>query len=165
MADEIFMVSLIVAAICAALVAGVFLAFSDFVMRSLGSVQPEAGIEAMQTINRTVFSSLFMVLLVGSAPMAIAIAIYALAAIQGPAVVWLVAGSLIYVGGVMAVTKLRNIPMNEELDRHDHRSAAAHFYWRTYSKTWTGWNHVRWVASATAAAFYLIGAFALDRAL
>ena len=50
-----------------ALVAGVFLTFSDFVMRSLAATQPAGGIEAMQQINRKVFRTLFMVLLIGMA--------------------------------------------------------------------------------------------------
>ena len=51
-----------------ALVAGVFLAFSDFVMRSLSDASPRAGIEAMQIINRKVYSSVFLVWLLGLAP-------------------------------------------------------------------------------------------------
>lgn len=37
------------------LVAGVFLTFSDFVMRSLGAVTPASGIAAIQSINRRVY--------------------------------------------------------------------------------------------------------------
>ena len=43
-----------------ALLAGVFLSFSDFVMRSLAATQPAGGIEAMQQINRKVFRTLFI---------------------------------------------------------------------------------------------------------
>ena len=39
------------AVIACALVVGVFLTFSDFVMRSLNWSSPEAGIEVMQSIN------------------------------------------------------------------------------------------------------------------
>jgi len=38
-----------------ALVGGVFLAFSDFIMRSLSLTSGVGGVEAMQVINREVF--------------------------------------------------------------------------------------------------------------
>lgn len=43
------------------LVAGVFLAFSDFVMKSLGAIPAAQGITAMRSINILVFRSVFMV--------------------------------------------------------------------------------------------------------
>ena len=52
-------------AIAYALVAGVFLSFSDFVMRSLDKTESSGGVAAMQHINREVFRTLFMVLLIG----------------------------------------------------------------------------------------------------
>ena len=48
-----------------ALVSGVFLAFSDLVMRSLRRASPTVGIEAMQMINREVYGSAFLVALLG----------------------------------------------------------------------------------------------------
>ncbi len=43
-------------ALGSALVAGVFFAFSTFVMKALGRLQPEQGIAAMQSINVTVLN-------------------------------------------------------------------------------------------------------------
>ena len=54
-------------AVACALVAGVFLTFSDFVMRSLAGAKTAAGIESMQVINREVYRSVFIVLLLGMA--------------------------------------------------------------------------------------------------
>lgn len=48
-----------------ALVGGVFLAFSDFIMRSLAQTD---GVDTMQAINREVFHWAFMVLFLGLAP-------------------------------------------------------------------------------------------------
>ena len=56
---------LIALAMATGLVAGVFLTFSDFVMKSLFAAEPAAGTEAMQIINRKVYNSIFMVLLIG----------------------------------------------------------------------------------------------------
>ena len=68
-----------------ALVAGVFLTFSDFVMRSLAATQPAGGIEAMQLINRKVFRTLFMVLLIGMAVVSPIMAAFAIWQEGGPA--------------------------------------------------------------------------------
>ncbi|MEM9441833.1 MAG: hypothetical protein AAGA73_15430 [Pseudomonadota bacterium] len=50
-----------------ALLGGVFLAFSDFIMRSLANTGGTGGIEAMQVINREVFRWVFMALFLGMA--------------------------------------------------------------------------------------------------
>ena len=53
------------AVIATGLVAGVFLTFSDFVMRSLAASEAIAGAEAMQEINRKVYGSIFLTLFLG----------------------------------------------------------------------------------------------------
>ena len=50
-----------------ALVGGVFLAFSDFIMRALSVTSGYGGAEAMQAINREVFRWVFMTLFLGLA--------------------------------------------------------------------------------------------------
>ena len=50
-----------------ALLAGVFLAFSDFIMRALSRTSGIGGPEAMQLINREVFRWIFMTLFMGMA--------------------------------------------------------------------------------------------------
>ncbi len=56
-----------IAVIATALVAGAFLTFSDFTMRSLAAANSETGIEVMQWINRKVYGSSFLALLLGMA--------------------------------------------------------------------------------------------------
>ena len=51
---------LVATTVATGLVAGVFLTFSDFVMRSLRAAEPAAGMDAMQWINRVVYRSVFM---------------------------------------------------------------------------------------------------------
>jgi uncharacterized membrane protein len=55
------------AAIGCGLVAGVFFAFSTFVMPALARLQPAQGIAAMQSINITAINPLFMLALLGTA--------------------------------------------------------------------------------------------------
>ncbi len=140
-----------------ALVAGVFLAFSDFVMRSLGAASHHAGIEAMQLINRKVYSSIFLVWLLGLAPASAILVAYAWAYVGGPAQMWFVAGGVLYFGGTFMVTILGNVPMNKRLDRMAIDGEPAQAYWAHYAKVWTRWNHLRTAASALGAACFLIG--------
>ena len=76
--------SLVQAAIITyAIVGGVFIAFSDFIMRSLAQTSGTGGVETMQIINREVFRWVFMALFIGMAPVSIGIALYGLIMIGG----------------------------------------------------------------------------------
>ncbi|WP_242500821.1 hypothetical protein [Tropicimonas sp. IMCC6043] len=64
-----FFTYLMQAAILAyAFLGGVFLAFSDFIMRSLSLTTGTVGVETMQVINRQVFRWVFMALFLGMTP-------------------------------------------------------------------------------------------------
>lgn len=143
--------------IATGLVAGVFLAFSDFVMKALRATSTAPAIEAMQVINRTVYGSAFLVLLLGLAPVMLFLAMYAFATLSGPAALWVISGGLLYVFGVIAVTMICNVPMNKRLDALDHSSEDAAAYWQIYCSKWTAWNHVRTVASVCAAVCLFVG--------
>lgn len=149
-------------AFLAALVAGVFQAFSDFVMKALRGLDDEIGMLAMQRINVTVLRSLFLVNLFLLLP-GLLIAGW-LAAMHGGGPRGLVAAAgLLYLLGVVGVTLLRNVPMNEELDRvvgagDEGRKVR---YWRYYVRHWTRWNHVRSGAGAGTAALLLLAAMEL----
>lgn len=140
-----------------ALVAGVFLAFSDFIMRSLEKASPAAGIEAMQQINREVLSSVFVVWLMGLAPVSLGLAAYAWLSVEGPAQTWFIAGALIYVVGTVLVTILGNVPMNNRLDAMRSLTEETTQYWDVYATVWTAWNHVRTAAAILGAGAILIG--------
>lgn len=143
--------------IACGLVSGVFLTFSDFVMRSLHKSEREAGIEAMQIINREVFRTLFMVLLIGMSALSPILVWLALQAPQGSPPYWVVLGSCIYILGVFVVTVFGNVPMNTKLDRLDHTSTEAAAYWaKTYYPRWTLFNHIRTFGAAAAAVCFLI---------
>ncbi len=143
--------------IACAVVAGVFLTFSDFVMRSLNGAEPEAGIEVMQVINREVFRTVFMLLLLGMSALSPVLFSMAYANVPAPAAYWIMAGAAIYLVGTFGVTVLFNVPMNVRLDGLDHTSGEAVSYWQSaYFPRWTFWNHVRSLASAVSASCYLV---------
>lgn len=153
-----FVILLQLSVLAYALVAGVFLAFSDFIMRSLALTGGAGGVEAMQVINREVFRWVFMALFIGMAAVSVLIAGYAWVGLSGPAGVLIGIAALIYLIGCFGVTVAFNVPMNEALAGMDLRSQATRDYWfQSYVPRWTFWNSVRTGAAALSAALLLFG--------
>jgi len=161
---DIVLLASVIAAVSAGLVAGVFLTFSDFLMKALMAAQPSGSIQVMQIINRKVYGAVFLVLLLGLAALCALLIVYALVAAPPSAARWLGAGGAIYLIGVFLVTVLCNVPMNKRLDIVQPESLAAALYWSNYAQLWTRWNHVRTLASAGAALCFLIAGLMLIRA-
>lgn len=136
-----------------ALLGGVFLAFSDFIMRALGIA---GGPAAMQAINREVFRYVFIPLFFIMVPVSLVLGAGALTMAANP---WpFVAAAAIYIAGVFGVTGFFNVPMNNALAALDAASADGQRYWTaTYLPNWTFWNSVRAGACLAAAALLLFG--------
>jgi uncharacterized membrane protein len=146
-----------ISVIACALVSGVFLTFSDFVMRSLDGAKTAAGIEVMQVINREVFKSIFMFLLLGMSALSPFLIGYAYFRVAGSAADWIMAGGALYLAGVFVVSLVFNVPMNNRLEARDYASTEAAAYWTsTYLPRWTFWNYVRAIAAAGSAICYLV---------
>jgi len=141
-----------------ALVGGVFLAFSDFIMRALAMTSGHGGVEAMQVINREVFRWVFMALFLGLAVVSLVIAAYGAFALTGTAGTLIMLAGLCYLIGCFGVTVFFNVPMNEALAGMEMTGANTRDYWfQTYVPRWTFWNSVRTMACAVSAALLLFG--------
>ena len=147
------------------LVSGVFLAFSDFVMKSLAATTPASGIESMQVINRKVYGSIFLVLVLGSAALCLLLSGYAFLRISDSVAAWIIAGGVIYLVGVFLVTIVFNVPMNERLDVMDAYSPETVSYWATYLTSWTYWNHIRTISSIGSTICLLVSCILLGRGM
>lgn len=153
-----------IAIIASAVVSGVFLTFSDFVMKSLAATNPAGGIETMQIINRKVFATVFMVLLIGMSALSPALGTYAYLYLNGVASIWIVAGSGLFFVGAFGVSLIFNVPMNQRLDKMDHSSTEAATYWtNTYVPSWSFWNYVRAITSAGSAICFLVASLLLSQ--
>lgn len=140
------------------LVGGVFLGFSDFIMRSLSLSGGTNGVETMQLINREVFRWIFMALFLGSAAVSLILVGYAATSLSGPAGTLILLAGLVYLVGCFGVTVVFNVPMNEALARMDLASHATRDYWTgTYLPRWTFWNSIRTLACGVSAALLLFG--------
>lgn len=145
----------LLAALGSALIAGIFLAFSNFVMGALARVAPASGIAAMQSINVVVLNPGFLGLFMGTALVCAVLMLVALWHWQAPGAFCLGAGSLLYLLGTFGVTMAFNVPRNNALARQDAASAEAATFWRGYVAGWTMWNHVRTLAALAAAVLLL----------
>jgi uncharacterized membrane protein len=138
------------------LVAGVFFAFSTFVMPALARLQPAQGIAAMQSINITAINPLFMTAIFGTATTCMFLGVSSLLKWHQPSSVYLLVGSLLYIVGTVLVTIAFNVPLNDALAKVEPDSIEGANLWAKYLKDWTFWNHVRTIASLAAAALFAI---------
>jgi uncharacterized membrane protein len=143
------------AALGSGVTAGVFFAFSAFVMTALGRLPPGQGIAAMQSINVAVINPWFFAAFFGTAAVCAVLAIAALFRWSEPGAFLLLAGSLLYLVGTILVTIRLNVPLNDALAAAEPARAEAASLWTRYLAEWTRWNHVRTGASLAAAAAFI----------
>jgi uncharacterized membrane protein len=138
------------------LVAGVFFAFSSFVMASLKRLPAADGIAAMQSMIIVAVTPVFMGALFGTAAACLGLMVWAVISWgEGPATLVL-AGCVLYLVGTIGVTMARNVPLNNRLARLHPQGADARTYWAKYVTRWTAWNHVRTSAALAAAALLTV---------
>lgn len=108
-------------------VAGVFFAFSAFVMPALKRLKPAEGIAAMQAINVAAVTPAFMTVLFGTAAVCGALALLAWDERSAP---YLLSGGAVYLVGTILLTIVYHVPRNEALAKIEPRDDGAESYWR-----------------------------------
>lgn len=147
---------ILASAFSTAMVAGIFHAFSSFVMPALGRIQNSEGINAMNAINVTVITPSFMLFFMGSAVLGIVLGGWSLFSISQLDSQLVLLASLLYVVGCFGVTMALNVPLNNQLAATS--PTDGHAFWLVYLKTWTMWNSVRTASSALAAIVFVAAA-------
>jgi uncharacterized membrane protein len=115
----------------------------------------------MQSINVMAPTPPFMTAFLGAAAGCVVLAVWALVDWDGSFGPWLLAGSVLYLVGLIGVTRRYNIPRNNALAAADPADPDSEALWRRYVTEWTRWNHVRTVAGIAATAA-LTGALIVD---
>ncbi len=152
----------LLAALGCGLIAGVFLAFSSFVLPALARLRPAQGVRAMQSINRVVLNRWFLGVLLGTALICGLLALSALGSWSEP-VAWVrFAGSCLYLAGTILVTGWYHVPRNAALARLPADSPEAERFWPEYVAGWSIWNHVRGAAAFAAAALLSLALLAVS---
>ncbi len=137
------------------LMAGLFFAFSVSVMSALGRLPSAQGIAAMQSINVVIVNPVFLLVFLGTAVACAFLAAHSLWRWDTPGSGYRLAGSLLYLVGVILVTMVCNVPRNNALAAVDPVSLEAGRLWAGYLSTWTAWNHVRTLTALAATAAFI----------
>ncbi|MDA1128860.1 MAG: DUF1772 domain-containing protein [Chloroflexi bacterium] len=154
--DLLFVFTLITALGCG-LVAGIFFAFSTFVMKALARVPAAHGNAAMQAINITVINPLFMLAFMGTAVTCVVVIVFTFMTWDESDPVLLLTGSLLYLIGTLLVTMAFNVPRNNALAATDPESDDGARVWSGYVRSWTAWNHLRTVAALASSVLLTLG--------
>jgi uncharacterized membrane protein len=150
--DRLHTTLLWTSALGAILTAGVFFAFSSFIMRGLQRLPAGQGAAAMNSINMTVINPLFMAVFLGTGLVCATLAAMSLPALPSRGALKILAAAAAYIIGSIGVTMVFNVPLNNALALGQGDSAAL---WAHYVKTWTAWNSVRGLASLAAGALMI----------
>ncbi len=155
MTGTIFILTL-AAVLGSGIVAGIFYAFSSFIMGALGKLPPHEGIAAMQSINIVVINPVFFLAFFGTALLSLVLGIHALMQWGTAEAALLLAGAVFYLAGCILVTIIFNVPLNNRLAKVEPTSAEGAEVWRHYLVAWTRWNTVRTVAPSISLVLFVL---------
>ena len=133
------------------LLAGVFFAFSAFVMSGLHRLPDPGGATAMRSINVTAQRPPLMIALFGVSALCVAVIVRALATWSVPGAAWLLAGATLTIVGALGVTAALNVPLNNRLE-------AGTVTWSRFLAGWDPANHARTILCLAGCAVLLVGA-------
>ncbi len=156
MIDHLLFALTLFSALGCGLVAGIFFAFSTFLMKTLARVPSAQGIATMQSINITVINPWFMTAFLGTAAACALVVVSSLLRWSEAGAVYLLSGGLAYLIGTFLVTIVFNVPRNNALAAVDPASTNGARLWASYVTGWTAWNHVRTAAALAAEALLII---------
>ncbi|BEL03973.1 DUF1772 domain-containing protein [Actinoplanes sichuanensis] len=132
------------------LLAGVFFAFSAFVMSGLRRLPDQAGAAAMRSLNVTAQRPPLMIALFGVTALCVVVIVRAVATWPGPGAGWSLTGAALTIIGAFGVTAVVNVPLNNRLD-------ADTIPWSQYLAAWDPANHARTILCLAGCALLLVG--------
>ncbi len=152
-------VTLVLAAICTALMAGLFYSYSCSVVPGLKLLADSRYIASMQAINKAIQNPLFFACFFGTL-LLLPISAY-LNYFEYPHLrFWLLlAAAILYLIGVFGVTAFGNIPLNNGLEKFNlaNASAEAVSLQRTiFERRWNNLNIIRTISSILSLVFVII---------
>lgn len=144
---------LAITTLATALIAGLFYAYSCSVNPGLGQLSDAHYILAMQSINRAIQNPFFLISFIGTVFL-LPISTY-LHYNQGDLnrFYLLLSATIIYLIGVIAITFLGNIPLNNELDKFNLQIADNELVTKarlSFESAWNSFHLIRTVASIIA---------------
>ncbi|MEV4636854.1 anthrone oxygenase family protein [Actinoplanes sp. NPDC049548] len=133
------------------LLAGVFFAFSAFVMSGLRRLPDASGAAAMRSINVTAQRPPLMIALFGASALCVVMIVRAIVTWSEPGAAWLLIGAILTIAGALGVTAAINVPLNNRLD-------AGTVTWSQFLAGWDPANHARTLLCLAGCAVLVVGA-------
>lgn len=141
---------LIITTVTTGLIAGLLYAYMCSVNIGLGRLPDKEYLSAMQSINKAIQNPLFFVSFLGTVPLML-LSTWLNYSQPAPArFYYLVIASAIYLVGVLGVTMLGNVPLNEALAHFDLKSATEQDIANQralFEKPWLLLHNIRTIAS------------------
>ncbi len=138
------------------LMAGIYFAFSVFIMRALSELPPLQGAQAMNQINAVILKTIFLPMFFGTSLWYVGLMVWSTLNWQGMRSMLIIVAACCYIIGMFFVTALGNVPMNKQLQANAKNPAALVQYWLSYQREWTALNHVRMMACIVSSALLTI---------
>ena len=156
MHEAVFILTLL-AALGSGVMAGLFFAFSTFIMQALAKRPPAVGISAMQSIDETILNPVFFLVFFGTALVGVVLEVLAVLDWTSAGSRWRFVGGFLYLTGSIVVTMVFNVPLNNRLAKVAPDSTEGATVWSQYLKAWLPWNHVRTVGCLGATGSFILG--------
>ncbi len=134
------------------IMAGIYFAFSVFIMKSLGGLPPLQAARAMNKINDVIINTLFLPVFFGSTLWYAGLLLWSFADWQQGVSGLVTAAALVYILGMFGVTAFGNVPLNNRLKASARDDATLVHYWNQYLLQWTQLNHLRTLSCIVACA-------------
>ena len=128
------------------LMAGIYFAFSVFIMKSLATLPATEGARAMNAINDIIVRTGFLALFFVSTLAHLGFIIWNLLHGEGLQAQLLIAAGIVYVAGMFLVTVFGNVPLNNRLKQSENNESRLLETWREYQTAWMRLNHLRTIA-------------------
>lgn len=161
-------ITLIITATVTALTAGLFYGWSCSVTPGFGRLPDASYIASMQACNKAILNPVFFACFFG-AMLLLPLSTYLHYEPAASMRFWfLLAASILYIVGVMGVTMVGNVPLNEALDKFDlqHASAEAITQARSqFEKRWNNLNNIRTVAATLSVILVVMACLSNYKAL
>ncbi|WP_212002596.1 DUF1772 domain-containing protein [Chitinophaga sp. HK235] len=155
---------LVITALTAALMAGLFYAYSCSVNPGLGRLSDTCYMAAMQSINRVILNPVFFIGFMGPVfllPLSTWLVFRQGATVSG----WcLLAATIIYLAGVFGVTAAGNVPLNNALDKVSLQGDAAEIAAQRarFEKPWNRLNMVRTIGAIITVTLVIIACLKMN---
>ena len=132
MSSTLITVLLWVTALSSGLMAGVYFAFSAFIIKAFDNIETSQAIATMKSINKVILNSSFMPVFFGSSIISLVLSTVAMLYWNEPGTALMLSTGMVCVVGMFVCTVVFNVPLNNLLARLDPQSDNAPQVWLHY---------------------------------